>query len=73
MTVSTLAKAISAQTPDAASKTAWQECADERPHASTRELEAVFAEQGDRMPTAGLALGLAISAGLWAVIASLVF
>lgn len=73
MTASTLAKAMGAQAPEAASKVAWQGCADEHPHESNRELEAVFAERGDRMPTAGLALGLAISAGLWALIAAMVF
>lgn len=73
MTASALAKTTGAQTADCPTATTWQKGAYERPHESTRELEAVFADRGDRMPTAGLALGLTISAGLWALIAAIVF
>jgi len=72
VTASTLPKTTRPQTRDAAAQ-AVRSGAGERPHQSTRELEAVFAERGDRMPTAGLALGLAISAGLWTLIAAIVF
>ena len=72
MTASTLPKTMHPQNRDAAAQAGWPG-ADECPHESTRELEAVFAEHGDRMPTAGLALGLVISAGLWALIAAIVF
>ena len=61
---------MSAETQTAARKVTRH--ADDRPRQSTRELEVAFAKQSDRMPMAGLALGLTISAGLWVGIAAIV-
>lgn len=73
MTASVLPKTTCAHPRVAAPQAVSQGRASERPCESTRELEAAFAKDCDRMPTAGLALGLTISAGLWVLIAAIVF
>lgn len=50
-----------------------QGCMNDRPHRPTRELAMVFAKRDGRWRLAGLAFALTASAGLWAVLASLMF